>query len=60
MSVRYNAVLWNRQKKVYDVIVAALSISYLVTFVGLGTLIHPNATIETLLNPNDPKRSTIK
>jgi nitrite reductase/ring-hydroxylating ferredoxin subunit/DMSO/TMAO reductase YedYZ heme-binding membrane subunit len=49
MSVRYNAVLWNRQKKVYDVIVAALSFSYIVVFAGLGSLIHPNATIETLL-----------
>jgi nitrite reductase/ring-hydroxylating ferredoxin subunit/DMSO/TMAO reductase YedYZ heme-binding membrane subunit len=49
MSVRYKAVLWNRQKKIYDATIAAVCSAYLVWFVGLGSIIHPNATIETLL-----------
>ena len=49
MSVQYQAVGWNRQKRVYDLVVAGSVFIYLVLFAGLGALVHPNATIETLL-----------
>ena len=49
MSVAYQAVLWNRQKKIYDgVIVAAIAL-YLAVFVGLGLVLLPGATVETRL-----------
>jgi sulfoxide reductase heme-binding subunit YedZ len=49
MSLTYQAVGWNRQKKVYDSLLAGGLVLYLVLFVGLGSLVHPNATAETLL-----------
>ncbi|HSB13882.1 MAG TPA: Rieske 2Fe-2S domain-containing protein [Bryobacteraceae bacterium] len=49
MSVQYQAIGWNRQKRVYDTILAGSVLLYLALFVGFGTLIHANATAETLL-----------
>lgn len=49
MSVHYLAIGWNRQKRVYDTVLAGGIALYLATFLGLGSLLHPNATIETLL-----------
>src|SRR5689334_6694002 len=49
MSVSYQAVGWNRTKKIYDGILAAGLLVYLGIFVGIGSLVHPNATPETLL-----------
>jgi nitrite reductase/ring-hydroxylating ferredoxin subunit/DMSO/TMAO reductase YedYZ heme-binding membrane subunit len=49
MSVQYGAISWNRQKKVYDLTLAALVASYLGLFAGAGALLNPNATAETLL-----------
>jgi len=49
MSHGYVAVGWNRQKKIYDTVVAVGIVVYLSLFAGLGTIVHPNATIETLL-----------
>lgn len=49
MSVQYQAVLWNPQKKTYDLALASAVAVYLATFVGGGALVHPNATAETLL-----------
>ncbi len=49
MSVRYQAVLWNRQKARYDAAIAALCVAYLAAFVGFASVFHQNATIETLL-----------
>lgn len=49
MSLTYSAVGWNRQKKIYDLVIAAGVAGYLALFVGFGALIHPTATIETLL-----------
>jgi nitrite reductase/ring-hydroxylating ferredoxin subunit/DMSO/TMAO reductase YedYZ heme-binding membrane subunit len=48
MSVQYSAVLWNRQKKIYDATVAGGVLLYMALFVGLGSVVHPNATAETL------------
>jgi DMSO/TMAO reductase YedYZ heme-binding membrane subunit len=49
MSVGYQAVGWNRTKKIYDGILASGLVVYLGVFVGIGSLVHPNATAETLL-----------
>jgi len=49
MSVSYRAIGWNRQKRIYDTVLAGSVLLYLALFVGLGTLIHPHATAETLL-----------
>ena len=49
MSVQYQAIGWNRQKRIYDVVLLSAVLGYLGIFVGLGSLVHPQATIETLL-----------
>lgn len=49
MSVHYQTVNWNRQKKLYDAVAIGAMFVYLAAFIGLGALIHPNATIETLI-----------
>ena len=49
MSHTYAAVSWNRQKRIYDLLMMAGIALYLGGFVGLGAIVHPNATIETLL-----------
>lgn len=49
MSVGYKAVLWNRQKRIYDTVMLSGVVLYLALFTGIGALVHPNATIETLL-----------
>jgi sulfoxide reductase heme-binding subunit YedZ len=49
MSLGYQAVGWNRTKKVYDAVLAAGLALYLGVFLGTGALVHPNATAETLL-----------
>lgn len=49
MSVGYRAVQWNRQKRLYDGVIAAGVIGYLVVFLATGAALFPDATIETLL-----------
>jgi len=49
MSVQYQAIGWNRQKRIYDSTLAVGVLLYLALFAGIGALVHPNATIETLL-----------
>jgi nitrite reductase/ring-hydroxylating ferredoxin subunit/DMSO/TMAO reductase YedYZ heme-binding membrane subunit len=49
MNVRYQAVLWNRQKRAYDSVLVAAVAAYLAVFAGAGASLHPNATAETLL-----------
>ncbi len=49
MSHGYTSVGWNRQKKIYDGLMAGGIAVYLALFVGMGAAVHPNATIETLL-----------
>jgi len=49
MSLSYQAVGWNRTKKIYDAVIAGGLALYLGIFVGMGVLVHPNATAETLL-----------
>lgn len=49
MSEKYVAISWNRQKKIYDAILWSGIVVYLLLFIGLGAILQPNATIETLL-----------
>lgn len=49
MSHTYQAIGWNRQKRIYDGVLAGGVVGYLALFVGLSAWTNPNATIETLL-----------
>lgn len=49
MSTAYSAVGWNRQKKIYDWLIALFCISYLLLFVSLTLIFNSEATFETLL-----------
>jgi DMSO/TMAO reductase YedYZ heme-binding membrane subunit/nitrite reductase/ring-hydroxylating ferredoxin subunit len=49
MSVSYQAIGWNRTKKIYDGILAAGLALYFAVFMGIGSVVHPNATAETLI-----------
>lgn len=49
MGARYQAVLWNRQKRIYDLSLVTAIVLYLGLFVGLGFLLRPQATAETLI-----------
>jgi nitrite reductase/ring-hydroxylating ferredoxin subunit/DMSO/TMAO reductase YedYZ heme-binding membrane subunit len=49
VSVQYQAVGWNRQKRIYDWVFAGGIVAYLAIFVGLGAVLYPTATAETLL-----------
>jgi nitrite reductase/ring-hydroxylating ferredoxin subunit/DMSO/TMAO reductase YedYZ heme-binding membrane subunit len=49
MSSGYGAVGWNRQKKIYDLTLAAGVALFIAVFVGLGLALRPHATAETLL-----------
>jgi len=49
MSVQYQAIGWNRQKRIYDLLLVSGELLYLALFVGVGALLYPTATAETLL-----------
>ena len=49
MAHAYRAVAWNRQKKIYDLLLWAGIVAYLAIFVIAGAILHPNSTAETLL-----------
>lgn len=49
MSHSYQAVGWNRQKRLYDRTILAGVGLYLTVFVAAGALLRPEATVETLL-----------
>lgn len=49
MSVSYSAIGWNRQKKIYDGIIALACLLYLALFILLTSIVNPEATAETLL-----------
>lgn len=49
MSHQYQAIGWNRQKRVYDLTAICGVALYLALFLGLGTLLFPYATTETLI-----------
>jgi nitrite reductase/ring-hydroxylating ferredoxin subunit/DMSO/TMAO reductase YedYZ heme-binding membrane subunit len=49
MSVEYQAVAWNRQKRIYDAVLGGGILVFCALFIGLGSLAHPNVTAETLI-----------
>ena len=49
MALHYVPVLWNRQKRRYDLTLAALVIGYLLVFCGLQATLFPDITTETIL-----------
>src|SRR5882724_3373224 len=49
MSASYQAVGWNMQKKIYDLLIFGFCIIYLFIFCGLTLVFNPEATFETLL-----------
>lgn len=49
MGVNYQAVGWNRQKRIYDLTLLGGVVLYLGLFIGLGAVFHPAATAETLI-----------
>ncbi|MBI1765304.1 MAG: ferric reductase-like transmembrane domain-containing protein [Acidobacteria bacterium] len=49
MSHAYQAISWNRQKRVYDGVLTSGVFGYLALFIGLSAWASPHATIETLL-----------
>ena len=49
MSHQYAAIGWNRQKRLYDLVLLAGILSYLGIFIVLGNLLFPFATAETLI-----------
>ena len=48
MGAQYQTVLWNRQKKIYDLTLVTAIVLYLGLFIGLGFALRPQATAETL------------
>jgi nitrite reductase/ring-hydroxylating ferredoxin subunit/DMSO/TMAO reductase YedYZ heme-binding membrane subunit len=49
VSAHYQAVGWNRQKRIYDTVLISIVVGSLGLFAGVGAWVHPNATAETLL-----------
>ncbi len=49
MSASYQAVGWNRQKKIYDGILFGFCIGYILVFAGITVITNPDYTFETLL-----------
>lgn len=49
MSIAYQAVGWNRQKKIYDRLLLGGVGLYIALFVGLTFAFNPEATVETVL-----------
>jgi methionine sulfoxide reductase heme-binding subunit len=49
MSASYQSILWNRQKKIYDGVIAGFVVIYLLTFSVLSVLTNPEITPETLI-----------
>lgn len=49
MSVGYRSVLWNKQKKQYDLIILAGIVLYLIVFIVSNVLFQPEITPETLI-----------
>jgi DMSO/TMAO reductase YedYZ heme-binding membrane subunit/nitrite reductase/ring-hydroxylating ferredoxin subunit len=49
MSHAYQAVGWNRQKRVYDAVLGIGVLLYVGLFVLIGSVLYPTATAETLI-----------
>src|SRR5260370_9859424 len=49
MSHQYQAIAWNRQKRVYDIVLVAGITFYLTMFSGVSAFLFPYATAKTLI-----------
>lgn len=49
MGASYLAVGWNRQKKIYDLVIFGFCVLYLATFILLTAVFNPDYTFETIL-----------
>ena len=49
MGASYQAVLWNRQKRIYDLILIGFVISFLSLFTMVTLMVNPEVTQETLI-----------
>lgn len=49
MSVNYTAILWNKQKKIYDRYLWLGIGLFIISYVGMQLVLHPNITAETLI-----------
>lgn len=49
MAIAYQVVQWNRQKRIYDTVLAVGVGSYLAIFIGVTKVLHPTVTDEILL-----------
>src|SRR6058998_3248997 len=49
MSVSYAAVGWNRQKKIYDILIGTGCLLYLGIFISLNLIFNAQITAETLI-----------
>jgi len=49
MSLNYSPVLWNKQKRTYDLLIAGFIIIYLIIFSVLTVRLNPELIFETLL-----------
>ncbi len=49
MSVGYTSILWNKQKKQYDIGIIILVLFFVITYFVIHLVVHPSITFETLL-----------
>ena len=49
MSHHYQAIGWNRQKRLYDFVLVGGLALYLTLFIGMSAFLFPYATVETLI-----------
>jgi methionine sulfoxide reductase heme-binding subunit len=49
VSASYQTVLWNRQKRIYDLILAGFVVSFLLSFAIVTLIVNPEVTQETLI-----------
>jgi len=49
MSHQYQAIAWNRQKRVYDLVLVTGATLYLTLFIGVSAFLFPYATAKTLI-----------
>ena len=52
MSVSYTSILWNKQKKKYDLGILIFVLSFTILFFGGHVILHPSATFETIFIRN--------
>ena len=52
MSVSYTSILWNKQKKKYDLRILVFILSFTILFFGGHSVLHPNATFQTVFIRN--------